>query len=65
MGGVRVTTDATGRVVAARMQPGIHPRLDALCVAHAKKEWRGRANVTRVVPVSFVLDTRKPPRSLR
>ena len=54
-GGVRVTTDANGRVVSATMSPGIHPMLDQAAISFARSNWRGPPNTTRVVPITFVL----------
>ena len=55
-GGVRVTTDGTGRVVSAVMSPGVHPLLDATALAYARTAWKGPPNTTRTVPISFVLE---------
>jgi len=54
-GGVRVTTDANGRVISAEMSPGIHPLLDQAAVSFARSNWKGPPNTTRTVPITFVL----------
>jgi hypothetical protein len=54
-GGVRVTTDATGRVISAEMSPGIHPLLDQAAISFARSSWKGPPNTTRVVPITFIL----------
>ena len=54
-GGVRVTTDATGRVISAEMSPSIHPLLDQAALSFARSSWKGPPNTTRVVPITFVL----------
>jgi TonB family protein len=54
-GGVRVTTDASGRVISAEMAPGIHPMLDQAAVSFARSSWKGPPNTTRVVPITFQL----------
>lgn len=55
-GAVRVTTDATGRVVRAEMAPGIEPNLDAATLSFARAAWMGPPNATRVVVITFVLE---------
>ncbi len=55
-GGVRVTTDATGRITSATMSPSIHPLLDATALAYARTAWKGPPNTTRVVPITFQLE---------
>ena len=55
-GGVRVTTDATGRVISAEMSPSIHPILDQVALSYARSSWKGPANTTKVVPITFVLE---------
>lgn len=54
-GRIRVNTDSRGIVVRAVMEEGIHPTLDAHCVAYAKSMWRGPANSFTTVSVSFAL----------
>jgi len=54
-GGVRVTTDASGRVISAEMSPSIHPLLDQAAVSFARSSWKGPPNTTRVVPITFQL----------
>lgn len=55
-GGVRVTTDANGRVVSAEMSPSIHPILDQVAISYARSSWKGPPNTTKVVPITFVLE---------
>jgi outer membrane biosynthesis protein TonB len=55
-GGVRVTTNGTGRVVNAEMLPGIDPLLDAVAVNFARSAWTGPPNCTRVVAITFSLE---------
>ena len=55
-GGVRITTDAAGRVVSATMSPSIHPQLDAAALTYARTAWKGPPNTTRVVPITFQLE---------
>jgi outer membrane biosynthesis protein TonB len=55
-GGVRVTTDASGRVVSAEMSPGINPILDQAAVSFARSSWKGPPNTTKTVPITFTLE---------
>jgi outer membrane biosynthesis protein TonB len=55
-GGVRVTTNGSGRVVNAEMLPGIDPLLDAVAVNFARSAWTGPPNATRVVAITFALE---------
>ncbi len=55
-GGVRVTTDASGRVVSATMSQSIHPILDQVAISYARSAWKGPPNTTKVVPITFVLE---------
>ena len=55
-GGVRVTTDATGRVISAEMSPSIHPILDQVAISYARSSWKGPPNTTKTVPITFVLE---------
>lgn len=50
---VLVTTDAAGRVVQARLAKSIHPLLDEPVLKFARAQWRGPANTTKGVPISF------------
>jgi TonB family protein len=54
-GGVRCTTDSSGRVISAEMSPGIHPMLDQAALSFARSSWKGPPNTTRVVPITFTL----------
>lgn len=54
-GGCRITTDASGRVIAAQMSPGIHPLLDSMVENYARSSWKGPPNTTRTVPITFQL----------
>lgn len=54
-GGVRITTDSSGRVVSAEMSPSIHPILDQVALSMARSSWRGPPNTTRTVPITFTL----------
>ena len=55
-GGVRVTTNGSGRVVNAEMLPGIDPLLDTVAVSFARSAWTGPPNATRVVAITFALE---------
>ena len=50
-----VTTDATGRVVSAVMDPGLHETLDAAIVKYALESWSGPPGESARVPLTFRL----------
>jgi TonB family protein len=54
-GVIRVTTDASGRVVSATMIKSIHPILDQEAVTYARNNWKGPPNSTNTKPIDFVL----------
>ena len=55
-GAVRVTTDASGRVVRAEMAPGIDPWLDLATMSYARVAWMGPPNATKTIPITFALE---------
>lgn len=52
-GSISVRTDASGRVVYARMVKSIRPDIDAAVTSFALKNWKGPANSARVFVLSF------------
>ena len=59
-GVIRISTDASGRVVSAVRVKPIHPDLDETAVSWALAHWRGPPHSTKDVPLTFVLNDGKP-----